>query len=73
MKQEGNSYKCPCGAVYELYEYHSMMRDKDSLDCEFCGREILHWNGTSIWFSKLISGPQIYRKADDENNEETST
>lgn len=52
MKRE-----CICGAVYELTEIHVPQRDRDSIQCEFCKRELIHWNGGCIWISKLISPP----------------
>ena len=50
-------YKCTCGAEYELVETHIAQRDKDSIECDICGKEIKRWNGSTIWFAKLISKP----------------
>lgn len=50
-------YYCECGAIYELTEVSISQRDKDSLECDFCGRELIHWNGGCIWYAKLISPP----------------
>ena len=43
-----------CGSKYELTEHSIMFRDKDSLDCDICGEEIIRWNGGCIWSSKLL-------------------
>lgn len=50
-------YICTCGAEYELYETHVSQRDKDSIECEYCKKEIKRWNGSTIWFYKLIKKP----------------
>ena len=43
-----------CGATYELSEYKTTMRDKDSLECNFCGETLIKWNGASIWVVKEV-------------------
>ncbi len=50
---------CPrCGAVYELSEYKTIMRDKDSLECDFCGETIIKWNGASFFvIEEVIKEP----------------
>lgn len=45
---------CICGAKYEIHRYKIMTRDKDSLDCDICGRELMHWNGAEMFTSKLL-------------------
>ena len=46
---------CPkCGAVYELVEYKTIMRDRDSLECDFCNETIIKWNGASFWVVKEV-------------------
>lgn len=46
---------CPgCGAVYEITKHHSPMRDKDSIDCQFCKTEIIRWNGGVYYTSRLV-------------------
>ena len=46
---------CPkCGAVYELIEYKTIMRDSDSLECDFCNETIIKWNGASFWVVKEV-------------------
>ena len=52
-------HTCACGAKYELVEVHISQRDKDSIECEVCHREIKHWNGSTIWLANLISKPEI--------------
>ncbi len=37
--------QCKCGAKYKLIEHSIMMRDKDSLECDDCGEELIKWNG----------------------------
>lgn len=58
---------CRCGAKYELIEIHSMIRDKDSLECEVCGTELIHWNGGCFWIAKRIEEPKGKREANDES------
>jgi hypothetical protein len=50
-------YQCSCGAIYELTEVHISQRDKDSIECEFCNNEIIHWNGSNIWLVELVKKP----------------
>lgn len=50
-------YRCTCGAEYELSEVSVWQRDKDSIECEFCGKKIIHWNGASVWYAKLLNKP----------------
>jgi predicted Zn finger-like uncharacterized protein len=47
---------CPqCGAEYELTKHNIPFRDKDSVDCEVCGKkDIFSWNEAKIWTAKLI-------------------
>lgn len=43
--QDGIVRTCPrCGKRWVITEHHSIMRDKDSLECD-CGEELMHWNG----------------------------
>ena len=50
---------CPkCGAVYELAECKTIMRDKDSLECSYCNETIIKWNGASFWvIEEVIKEP----------------
>ncbi len=43
-----------CGSIYELLFTRSIMRDKDSIDCGVCGRELHKWSEAKIWEAKLI-------------------
>lgn len=43
-----------CGAKYEITRYKLIMRDRDSLECDICGQELMHWNGAEMFTSKLI-------------------
>ena len=46
---------CPkCGAIYELAEFKTIMRDKDSLECDFCNETLIKWNGASFWIIKEV-------------------
>ena len=46
---------CPrCGAVYELAECKTIMRDKDSLECNFCNETLIKWNGASFWIIEEV-------------------
>ena len=42
--------KCEkCGAVYDLDKQKIAVRDKDSLNCKFCGKKLISWNGSYIY------------------------
>jgi hypothetical protein len=43
-----------CGAVYEVRRIPLPLRDKDRIDCEFCGEELIGWNGGVMYTAKLI-------------------
>jgi len=43
-----------CGAKYEITEQSYPMRDKDTIECDFCGTAIHSWNGGVICSAKLI-------------------
>ena len=43
-----------CGAVYEVFKHKLIMRDKDSIDCDVCGQELISWNGGVMYSTKLI-------------------
>ncbi|MBR3887929.1 MAG: hypothetical protein IKJ32_02390 [Clostridia bacterium] len=46
---------CPkCGAGYELTEVKTTVRDKDSLECNFCNETLIKWNGASFWVIKEV-------------------
>ncbi len=46
-----------CGAKYELKRIKIIMRDKDSINCNHCGSEIIRWNGGVMYMDTEISGP----------------
>ena len=47
---------CPkCGAAYELTEINTMVRDKDSLECNFCNETLIKWNGASFFIIKEVT------------------
>lgn len=43
-----------CRAKYIISSYHTMFRDKDSIDCQKCGKELMHWNGSEVFTATLI-------------------
>lgn len=43
-----------CGSEYELTKYKIIIRDKDTINCSVCGKELKSWNGGEMWTSKLI-------------------
>ena len=44
---------CPkCGAEYDIVEWKTMVRDKDTLDCNYCYEPLIKWNGASFWTIK---------------------
>jgi hypothetical protein len=49
---------CDCGAVYERTGYTTPFRDRDSFECECCGRTLERWNGTTIAEFRLTSRPE---------------
>lgn len=52
---------CPnCGAVYELRQHKSIMRDIDSIECETpgCGATLISWNGGVFYSATLIEPGQ---------------
>ena len=56
--------ECPnCGSVYELSYTKVPMKDKDSIDCEVCGRELLSWNSCKIWTDRLIERKENHKSA----------
>lgn len=56
-------YECPiCGSKYELIKIQIIMRDKDSLDCQICGHEIISWNSGVMYNAKLIERNEKHKK-----------
>jgi hypothetical protein len=50
--------KCKvCGANYEIESQDYPMRDKDSIECKYCGNTLIEWNAAVIYSVKYISGP----------------
>jgi hypothetical protein len=45
---------CECGLTWELRKIKTIMRDKDSLNCD-CGRELIEWNGGHMWTGEIVS------------------
>ena len=43
-----------CGSEYRLTRHHEAMRDKDSINCEVCGEELISWNGGGYYTSYLL-------------------
>lgn len=43
-----------CGSVYEITKYYSPVRDKDSIECQVCRKEIIRWNGGLYYTSRLL-------------------
>jgi hypothetical protein len=48
---------CECGAKYELEKHKLISRDKDSLECSFCGATLIEWNGGVMYSKRLIEAP----------------
>ena len=56
-----------CGAVFELAELKTMVRDKDSLKCQFCDETLISWNGSSFFvIDRVIKRP---KKSDTNQND----
>lgn len=61
-------YTCPtCGSEYEIQRHKTMMRDKDSLNCEVCGQEIESWNGGVMFTSKITKRGTMPDRKDADN------
>jgi len=46
---------CPnCGSVFSITKHKLIMRDKDTIDCDVCGTELLSWNGAVMYSHKLV-------------------
>jgi predicted Zn finger-like uncharacterized protein len=46
-----------CGAAYRLIKHHLGIRDKDDIQCKYCGTTIKSWNGSNIFTEEEIHGP----------------
>ena len=46
-----------CGAAYHLDKIHIGVRDKDQIECHYCGNAIYSWNGSNIYSEEEIHGP----------------
>ncbi len=42
-----SEHTCECGSVFDIVDFNFGMRDKDSLNCRVCGRELIAWNGAT--------------------------
>jgi len=65
--------KCDrCGSIYLVLKHKTMMRDKDSLDCEVCGGTLIEWNG-AVFFSnaRLVQRGEWPKLAKTPNQEAT--
>ena len=43
-----------CGSLYTIRKYKLLSRDKDKIDCEVCGVELISWNGAVMYDAELI-------------------
>lgn len=43
-----------CGSIYELSYTRITMRDRDSIDCKVCGKELYSWSEAKIWEARLL-------------------
>jgi len=57
-----------CGAIYELEQQDYPMRDKDTIYCQYCGREIISWNAGVIYSISYISEPTKQFKKIEKHN-----
>lgn len=47
-----SKYKCSrCNSEYDIKEIKLIHRDKDTLDCDICGKNITSWNGATSYSS----------------------
>ena len=52
-----------CGAKYRVFERSVPFRDKDSIDCQECGSELLSWNGGIVYRVEFICRPSTTGEA----------
>jgi predicted nucleic acid-binding Zn ribbon protein len=65
------NYTCPaCGSEYEIQQRKTMLRDRDSINCEVCGREIRSWNGGVMFTSKITKRGAISNPTDCHNKQQ---
>jgi hypothetical protein len=53
---------CECGVVYEITDRHVPWRDKDSIECFTCGKELVRWNGSTTYAAVFVvdeDGPYV--------------
>lgn len=51
---------CPkCGSDYEFTKLHTPMRDKDKIDCDVCGEELIRWNGGLYYTYKMLRRKEL--------------
>ena len=43
-----------CGSRYELIGCGETQRDRGSINCDVCGRELHSWNAAVTWEARLI-------------------
>lgn len=48
-----------CGSVYEITNYKTPMRDRDSIDCNVCGEELMRWNVAAFYRAELIKKGKV--------------
>lgn len=46
-----------CGAVWYLTKENLIVRDPDSIECDFCGHTLHSWTGAKMYAKELVSGP----------------
>ena len=48
-----------CGSVYEITRYKIIVRDRDSLNCQVCGEELMRWSEASHFSAELIKKGKV--------------
>jgi len=48
-----------CGSVYEIRRDKIIVRDRDSINCQVCGEELMRWNEAAHYYAKLIKEGKV--------------
>ena len=48
--------KCSrCGSIYAIKKFKLGSRDKDSINCQVCGEQLMEWNGGVMYQAELVT------------------
>jgi predicted RNA-binding Zn-ribbon protein involved in translation (DUF1610 family) len=64
MRHETFEKQCPhCGSLYRVTKWTTAMRDKDSIVCSVCRKELMSWNGAVFFEETLVTAAKIPKKS----------